>query len=318
MTTDRPSTRSAGSAWWNGLLGIAIFSASLPATRIAVASLDPFFLSAARAAIAGVLALLLLRVNRTPLPQRADVPGLAVTALGCVLGFPLCTALALRYVDSAHAIVFTGLLPVMTAIFGVLRAHDRPRPLFWIGSLAGAAVIAAYILRAGATLSPQGDGLMLLAIVVCGLGYAEGGRLSRRLGGWQVICWALVLSLPFAVVLAVWLWPAHLASVTWSGWAALGYVSLFSMLIGFVFWYRALALGGVASIGQLQLLQPFMGLALAALLLGERIEPALLGATLLVVACVALARRYAAPARPSTAVRRVPDRAAVGVQSGHD
>lgn len=277
--------------WINGLVGVVIFSGSLPATKLAVQGFDPVFLTGARACIAGVLALCLLLLSRERLPARQDLPSLAVVALGVVVGFPLLTALALQHVTSAHSIVFIGLLPLMTAIFGVIRGGERPKPAFWAFSLLGSALVSGFALSQGLDASPVGDALMLGAIVACGLGYAEGARLSRRLGGWQVISWALVLSLPVMAVPTALSWPSSFAAVTPPAWLGLGYVSLFSMLIGFVFWYRGLAQGGIASVGQLQLLQPFFGLALAAGLLGEAVTPLMFGVTVAVIACVAGARR---------------------------
>ncbi|TGQ26995.1 DMT family transporter, partial [Mesorhizobium sp. M00.F.Ca.ET.216.01.1.1] len=154
----------------------------------------------------------------------------------------------------AHAIVFVGLLPLATAIFGVLRGGDRPRPAFWLFSCIGSALVAGFSLSQGVTASPVGDGLMLGAIIVCGLGYADGAALSRRLGGWQVICWALALSLPVMLALSFATLPPSFAGVGSGALIGLAYVSLFSMLIGFVFWYRGLAQGGIAAVGQLQLL----------------------------------------------------------------
>lgn len=191
------------SGWINGFIGVAIFAGSLPATRVAVADLDPTFLTCARASIAALLALAMLLALRQPRPARADMPSLALSALGGVVGFPLLTALALQYVTSAHSIVFVGLLPLSTAVFAVLRGGERPRPAFWLFSLAGAAFVAGYAAVGGAGGSLRGDLLMLAAIIVCGLGYAEGARLSRTLGGWQVISWALVLSLPVMLPLAL-------------------------------------------------------------------------------------------------------------------
>ena len=283
----------ATAGWVNGLIGVIIFSGSLPATRVAVAQFDPIFLTGARAAIAGLLAIGLLLVLRAPRPRRQDIVSLLIVALGVVVGFPLLTALALQYVTSAHSIVFIGLLPLATAIFGVLRGGERPRPAFWVFSILGSALVAGFALLQGLSASPIGDLLMLGAIIVCGLGYAEGARLSRTLGGWQVISWALVLSLPLMAVLTVLCWPASFAAVSLPAWLSLGYVSLFSMLIGFVFWYRGLAQGGIAAVGQLQLLQPFFGLALAASLLGETVTPAMLLVTVAVIGCVAGARRFA-------------------------
>ena len=279
--------------WFSGFLGVLIFSGSLPATRVAVGDFDPTFLTLARASIAGLLAAAILVVLRQRRPARADLPALVVVALGVVVGFPLLTALALRHVSSAHAIVFVGLLPLATALFAVLRAGERPRPVFWLFSLLGSAVVAGYALAQGGAASLLGDGLMLAAVLVCGLGYAEGARLSRHMGSWQVICWVLVVSLPLMLPLALWTLPADLTSARWPAWLSLGYVSLFSMLIGFFFWYHGLSRGGIAAVGQLQLLQPFFGLALAGLLLHEQVSPAMAASAAAVAGCVAAAKRFA-------------------------
>ncbi|PKA44384.1 DMT family transporter [Rhizobium sullae] len=279
--------------WINGFLGVLIFSGSLPATRVAVANFDPLFLTVARAAIAGILALCLLLAFREKRPGRADLLSLAVVSLGVVIGFPLLTAFALKHITSAHSTVFIGLLPLATAVFGVLRGGERPRPVFWLFSCLGSAIVAGFALMREDSASSVGDLLMLAAIVVCGLGYAEGGRLSRKLGGWQVISWALVLSLPVMLVLSVAVRPPSFPDAASTSWIGLAYVSLFSMLIGFIFWYRGLALGGIAAVGQLQLLQPFFSLALAAALLHETVSAGMFAVTLAVVACVAGAKKFA-------------------------
>ena len=193
---------------------------------------------------------------------------------------------------SAHSIVFVGLLPLATAIFGVVRGGERPKPAFWVFSVLGSALVAGFALLQGLAASPVGDALMFAAIVVCGLGYAEGARLSRTLGGWQVISWALVLSLPAMIALALLYMPRSFSEVGSAAWMSLAYVSLFSMLIGFVFWYRGLAQGGIAAVGQLQLLQPFFGLALAATLLHEPVTSAMIAVTAAVILCVAGARKF--------------------------
>ncbi|RAU44614.1 MULTISPECIES: DMT family transporter [unclassified Pseudomonas] len=286
-----PSPR-VSSGWLNGLIGVLIFSGSLPATRIAVQDIAPVFLTVARASIAGAVALCLLWLLKQRRPTASQVWPLCIVALGVVIGFPLLTALALQYVTSAHSIVFVGLLPLATAAFAVWRGGERPRPAFWAFSGLGSALVVGYALAQGLSASPVGDLLMLLAILACGLGYAEGAKLSRTLGGWQVICWALVLALPMMLVLTWLNAPASFASVGLAAWISLGYVSLFSMLIGFVFWYRGLVQGGIAAVGQLQLLQPFFGLALAATLLHEDVSVALVGVTVGVILCVVGARRF--------------------------
>lgn len=304
---------SAG--WINGFLGVLIFSGSLPATRVAVMDLDPVFLTVARAVIAALLGLALLWLLRAQRPARSDLPALAIVAGGVVIGFPLLTALALRHITAAHSIVFVGLLPLATALFAVLRGGERPQPAFWAFSCLGSALVVGFALRTGVSASPLGDLLMLAAIIACGLGYAEGAKLSRKLGGWQVISWALVLSLPLMVPLLVATAPSNLAAVGMPAWIGLAYVSVFSMLVGFIFWYRGLAQGGIAAVGQLQLLQPFFGLALAATLLGEQVSLTMLLVTVAVVACVVCAKRVSR-AIPETAASLSADRRAAIQHAG--
>ncbi|WP_299176181.1 DMT family transporter [uncultured Brevundimonas sp.] len=270
-----------------------IFSGSLPATRVAVADLSPMFLTSARAAIAAVLAAIFLIVLRQARPARNDIMSLAIVAAGVVVGFPLLTALALQHITASHSIVFIGLLPLTTAIFGVLRGGERPKPTFWLFSSLGAATVAGFALANSGGGSLAGDLLMIAAILLCGLGYAEGATLSRRLGGWQVISWALLLAMPIMAVITILTAPLNWSAVTVPAWIALAYVSVFSMLVGFVFWYRGLALGGIASVGQLQLLQPFFGLLLAAIFLHEPIAWTMIACTAAVVLCVAGAKRFA-------------------------
>ncbi len=279
--------------WVSGFLGVLIFSGSLPATRLAVADFDPLFLTLARAAIAGVCAAGLLLLFRQARPQRRDGLPLLIVALGVVIGFPLLTGLALQHITAARSLVFIGLLPLSTALFGVLRGGERPRPLFWLFSGIGSACVVGFAVFDAGGGSLLGDAYMFAAILVCGLGYAEGAALSRRLGGWQVISWALVLALPFMAAAALATLPPDWSAVGAPAWWSLGYVSLFSMLIGFVFWYRGLALGGIAGVGQLQLLQPFFGLTLAATLVGESIAWSMVAVTAAVVVCVAGAKKFA-------------------------
>ncbi|HEX4767528.1 MAG TPA: DMT family transporter [Lichenihabitans sp.] len=279
--------------WGSGLLGVIIFSGSLPATRIAVGGFTPWFLTSARAVIAALLGAALLMALRQKRPALGDLGSLAIVAMGVVIGFPLLTGLALQHITSAHSIVFVGLLPLATAIFGVLRGGERPRPAFWLFSLVGALSVAGFALSRSGRASITGDLLMVVAIVLCGLGYAEGAMLSRRLGGWQVISWALVLALPVMAILGLATMPGTLSGIGLPVWGGLAYVSVFSMLLGFVFWYRGLALGGIAGVGQLQLLQPFFGLLLAGLLLREPVAWSMIAVTGFVVLCVAGAKRFA-------------------------
>ena len=281
------------SGWINGFLGVLIFSGSLPATRVAVVDFDPLFLTSIRATIAAILGLILLLVFRGKRPDRSQILSLFIVALGVVVGFPLLTALALQHVTSAYAIVFIGLLPLVTAIFGVLRAGERPHPAFWIFACLGSFLVAGFALTQGFDTSPIGNAYMAAAIIICGLGYAEGAKLSRTLGGWQVISWALILSLPAMAALSFYVMPGTFANVGQPAWIGLAYVSVFSMLIGFVFWYRGLAQGGIVTVGQLQLLQPFFGLILAATFLHETIGWDMIVVTMAVVLSVIGAKRFA-------------------------
>ncbi|WP_313690037.1 DMT family transporter [Pantoea sp.] len=279
--------------WISGFIGVMIFAGSLPATRAAITGFNPLFLTCARATIAALLGSLLLLALRQRCPARGDIPALAITALGVVVGFPLLTGLAVQHISSARSIVFLGLLPMSTAIFAVLRGGERPRPLFWLFSLTGGIIISGYALSGTASSMMTGDSLMIGAIILCGLGYAEGAKLSRRLGGWQVISWALILSVPVMLPIAVLTRPATFISIATSAWLGFAYVSVFSMLIGFIFWYHGLAKGGIAAVGQLQLIQPFMGFALAALLLHESVSWAMLMVASATLVCVFGAKRFA-------------------------
>lgn len=287
-----PTKEFAANGWLNGFIGVLLFSGSLPATKLAILSFSPLFLTFSRAGIAGLLALAALSIFKQKRPNRKQIVPLIIVALGVVLGYPLLSALALQHITSAHSIVFVGLLPLATALFGVWRGGERPKPLFWIFSILGSLLVIGYAAAQGLTASPVGDLLMLAAIVVCGLGYAEGAKLSKTLGGWQVISWALLISLPVMLPLSFIYMPPGFENIDAGAWISLAYVSLFSMFIGFVFWYKGLAQGGVASVGQLQLLQPFFGLALAAFILHEQVSWGMLLVTIGVIACVAGSKKF--------------------------
>lgn len=281
------------SGWLNGLLGVVIFSGSLPATRVAVFDMAPFFLTFLRASIAGILAIMLVFGFKEKRPHASQIMPLIIVSLGAIIGFPLLTAMALQHVTSAHSIVFLGLLPLTTAIFGVVRGGERPKMAFWVFSVIGSLLVMGFALSQNASVSLTGDLLMLSAVIACGLGYAEGAKLTRILGGWQVISWALIISLPFMLAASFLTMPATFADIGTPAWVALGYVSFFSMLIGFIFWYKGLAIGGIATVGQLQLLQPFFGLGLSAILLHETVSPLMVLITLGVIMCVIGSRKFA-------------------------
>ncbi|MCP1997040.1 DMT family transporter [Flavobacterium sp. HSC-61S13] len=287
------SLEKQSNGWVNGFIAVVIFSGSMPATKVAVMDFNPIFLTGARGAIAGILALVALLVFKEKRPSSVQLRALLITALGIVLGFPILSAFALQHISSAHSLVFLAMLPLSTAIFGVIRGGERPSKIFWFFSLMGSFLVIGYALSQGIETSPIGDMLMLLAIILCGLGYAEGAKLSKTLGGWQVISWVLVLSLPLTLPLCFFFLPTNFEDIPSTGWFSLFYLGLFSMFIGFIFWYRGLAQGGIAKVGQLQLLQPFFGLALSATLLHEKVSIGMLLVTVGVILCVAGSKKFA-------------------------
>nr|WP_226894616.1 DMT family transporter [Luteolibacter marinus] len=253
-----------------GLAGVMAFGLTLPATRLAVASLDPFFVGLGRAAVAALPAALLLFLTKQPVPSGDQLRRLAIVVAGVIIGFPVSIGWAMQRVDASHGGVVLGLLPLATACAAFLRAGERPTRRFWICSIAGSATVVAFALSAGSGSLSPGDGALLAAVAFAALGYAEGGRLSRELGGWQVMCWTLVLAFPLILGPLVWLAVHHGLHATASSWAGFAYLSLVSSFLGMFAWYHGLALGGVARVGQLQLLQPFFTFLFAVLVLGER------------------------------------------------
>lgn len=286
-----------------GALGMTCFSFTLPMTRLAVAELDPLVVGLGRALVAAVFGTLILLWKRDALPARRHWPSLLVVALGAIIGFPLLTSLALRHAPSAHAAVVTGLLPLSTALFAVFRAHERPSRAFWLAATAGSALVVVYALAEGGWSITPSDSLLLLAVVTCGLGYAEGGRLARELGGWRVICWSLLIAVPLIAIPVALTVAQHGLHASPRAWAGFGYVSLISVFLGFIVWYQGLADAGVARVGQLQLLQPFLTFLWAALLLGERIGPLTLLTAACVIVTVAFGRRAAIARHPPAPAR---------------
>jgi len=277
-----------------GLLGVGIFALTLPMTRLAVGDsaapqLPPGFVTAGRAAVAGLLSLALLALLRSPPPARRHLRALAVSAFGTVVGFPLLLALALRDVDAMHAAVVTGVLPLATAALAAVTLRQRASAGFWACALAGCALVVAYAAWQGrGGLSPA-DGLLLGAVACGAIGYVAGARAAADLGAERTICWVLVISLPLVLPLALWWWPERAASG--AAWAGFAYVSVFSMWLGFFAWYRALALGGVVRVSQVQLLQPFLALLAAVPILGERLDAATVGFAIAVTGVVFVGRR---------------------------
>lgn len=278
-----------------GLVGVALFAATLPMTRLAVGSaeapqLSPWFVTFGRAAVAGVLSLLYLlwqrAQGRLKVPRKAEWPLVGMTAFGVIVGFPLFLALALRHVPSTHGAVVTALLPLSTAVLGALWFRQRPSPGFWACAVLGSGLVLAYMVwRAGGLYLGAANIYLLIAMTTGAFGYIGGARLTPRLGAEQVICWVLMSSLPLTLPMA-WLFaPADVSAIAAVSWWGFVYVALFSMWIGFFAWYRALALGAVR-VSQIQLVQPFLSLLFAVPLVGERLDGVTLVFALAVIATV--------------------------------
>jgi drug/metabolite transporter (DMT)-like permease len=283
-----------------GALGVGCFSMTFPATVAAERAFGPVLVGVGRAVPAAVLAVVVLRARRQPLlPPRALLPRMIVVALTVGIGFGLLSALALRHVSSVHGAVLTGLIPAATAGIAVLRAGERPRPGYWAALGLGLAVVVAFAVTQGGGRLRSADAVLLVAIVVAGLGYTEGGVLAREYGGWRIICWAVILALPASVPIAAWAAVTEpVGHVTASAVAGLAWVSFVSMGLGFFAWYQGLADGGVARVGRLQLAQPALTLGWSALLLGEHVSLLTALAAVAVIAATAVGRNAGvSPAR---------------------
>ncbi len=279
---------------WLGLLGVVIFAMTLPMTRLAVGpaadpQLPPLFVTAGRAAVAGLLSIGYLVLTRAPRPRRGQWAAFAVCAAGTVVGFPLFLGFALRHVDAMHAAVVTGVLPLGTALAAAVFFRQRPSNGFWLCALGGCALVLAFAVGQSGGGLRAADGLLLLAVASASVGYVAGASLSAQMRAEHVICWVLVLSLPLTIPVMLTAWPDH--AVRASAWGGFAYVTLFSMWLGFFAWYRALALGGTVRVSQVQLVQPFLALLFAVPLLGETLEPTTVFFSLAVIATVFLGKR---------------------------
>lgn len=274
-----------GLGW--GFLGVAAFSLTLPLTRYAVGGLEPLFVGAGRAVVAAVLAVAALTLTRQRVPTARQWARLAVVGAGIVIVFPLLTTYALTTASASHGAVMIALLPAATAVMAVLRGHERPPPAFWIAAGLGAvAALSFAFLQTGGLGAPDAAGLLLLAAVLAAaIGYAEGGLLARELGAWQTVSWALVLCVPLMTTLTAVSAFRHTPQATPLEWASFGYLGAFSMFLGFVAWYRGLAIGPMAQVSQVQLVQPVLTMGWAGLLLGEHLSAATILGGLTVIAC---------------------------------
>lgn len=274
-----------------GLLGVAAFSLTLPATRAAVPALGVAFVFLGRVTGAGMAAALILLLARQPLPRRDDWPGLIITSLGIVLGFPLLTTLALMYVPASHGAIVIGLLPISTAVAAATLAGERPSAGFWLASAAATAIVLGFISQSSGARLGLPDAALIGAVLAAACGYAKGGQLAGRLGSWQVICWSLVIALPANAAASILFVSFPQQPVAASAWIGFAYVTLVSQLTGFFAWYYGLALGGIARVSQMQLFQLFFTLAASSWLLGETIDGRILIYGTTVVITVAIGAR---------------------------
>ena len=274
-----------------GFLAIAAFSLTLPATRLAVAYLDPTVVGLGRSLFVAPPALLLIFWMKIPLPTGRQLLSLLVVMMGVVIGFPWLISVAMQNVSGARGGIVVSVLPLFTAIAGALLLRQRPSVGFWLMALLGSALVLIYIFFSHQGQFQLGELILLGASVLCAIGYAEGGRLAREIGGIAVISWALVLSVPFSLLPVAETWTNDALNAPWQAWLSFLYVSLISQWIAFMFWYRGLALGGVVRVSQVQLLQPFLTLLAAALLLGESITLLMMLFATAVIITVAVGRK---------------------------
>ncbi|WNN87624.1 DMT family transporter [Gloeocapsopsis dulcis] len=276
-----------------GFLGVLGFSLTLPATRVAVTELNPIIVGLGRAVIAALLAVIVLWMTHQRLPARKHWRSLIIVAAGVVLGFPLLSAWAMQQLPAAHGAVMLALMPLATALAGSIIVGERPSWRFWLASIAGSLTVIVFAIFSGAGQMQWADIVLLGAGMMAAVSYAEGGRLARSLGGWQVICWALVIAAPLLIGPFAMAVLQHGLIASPRAWLGFGYVSFISQFLAFFPWYQGLAIGGVARVGQIQLLQPFLTILASAILLGEAIALFTVIAAAIVVASVAIGRTSA-------------------------
>jgi len=274
-----------------GIIGVSAFGLTLPATRIIVPYLDPVFIGLGRAVLASFFAAILLIWFRQKIPNKSQIHKLCVVALGVVVGFPVFSSWAMQYVPASHGGVVLGILPLATAIAGVLIGSERPSFSFWLVSIIGSGLVVAFALSQGSGEIHLADVALLGAILSAAVGYAVGAKLSKEIGGWQVICWALVLAFPFILLPTIHYAPESLSGIPVIGYVSFLYLALVSQLLAFFVWYKGLALGGIAKVSQAQLLQPFITLFVSAIFLGEIIDITTMIFVSLVVSAVWLGKR---------------------------
>jgi drug/metabolite transporter (DMT)-like permease len=285
-----------------GAIGVIIFSLTMPVTKLAMVgdALSAWFVWSGRTVLGAVAGVAYLLATRAPWPPRAAWWPLLGATAGVVFGWPLLNTLALQTVPSSHAAVVNGILPLATAVIGASLNRERLSRGFWACAIAGTLLVCGYAwMRAHGELHAA-DSLMLVGVLFGALGYSSGAIATRYMTGPQAISWALILGLPGTLAFATWSFPSAPNVVSAQAWLSFAYLGLMSQWIGFFFWYRGLALGGIARVSQVQLMQLFFTLAFAALLLRESIEPAMFAVAFVTVALIALGRRLSTAAHTRT------------------
>ena len=287
----------SGLRW--AFLGVLLFSFSLPLTKVALGGFSPYLTATGRAVIAGAVASALLAARRVPWPGREHLRPLVFTMIGAVFGWPILLALALERTTAAHAAVIAAFMPLTTALFAVLRFHERVSRQFWLAATFGTAALVAFALSRGGAEGGDliADLLVVGAVLSSSWCYIEGAAITKAMPGWQVISWVVVIALPLTVPASLVLWFATSGEyqTTVTEWGALILLGISSMYLGFFAWYRGLSLAGAAYGGQVQQLQAPLTLLWSALLLGEVVTWVTVAAALAVVGAVAWAQRSRAP-----------------------
>ena len=274
-----------------GFIGILVFSLTLPVSKITVQSFNPYFIAFGRASLAGLVALSYLLYKQVPLPSKTDLFKFAVIALGVVFGFPIFTTLAMKEGSSSHGAVILGMMPLATTVIGVIRFKERPSIGFWLVSILGAALVMMYALLKSSGSFTYVDILLVLGGICACVGYVEGGELSRKMNPRTVISWALVISLPINIVATYFTFSSSYWGADVVAWTSFVYLSIFPMYLGFFFWYEGLAIGGIARVSQVQLIQPFCTLLASSFFLDDRITLMNMVFAFLVVSTVILSKR---------------------------
>ncbi|MEH7393301.1 DMT family transporter [Bacillus sp. JJ1474] len=280
-----------------GLVGVICFSLTLPSTSIAVEYFGATIVGLGRTVVASILVAVVLIVRKEKLPSGRQFKSLLIVAAGAVLGFPLLTSWAMKSLPVSHGAVELALLPLATAGFAMVRAREIPSLKFWISSAIGSIAVIMYALHLGFGQLQVADFALLAAVLILGLSYAEGGKLAKELGSWQVIAWAILIGAPFFIIPVGLNLTTKMLHAPIQAWVSFIYLAVVSQFLAYVAWYGGMAMGGIARVSQVQYLQPFLMILFAAVFLDESITFFTLVMAVIVVFSVIIGK--------NTAVRKV-------------